>query len=536
MVLDDEQCWRAAQARDHRFDGRFFVGVRTTGIYCRPSCPTPVAPLRKNIDFHPSAAAAQQAGLRACKRCRPDTIGNAPWNSRDDLVGRAIRLIDEGTIDRDGVSGLARKLFVSERHLTRVLTEHLGAGPLALARAQRAGTARTLIETTNLSFGDITFASGFSSIRQFNETLQSVYALSPTDLRASSGTNPPSGPAVPAGRDLAGGFTMSLRLNARLPFDHESIFNFLGTRSIPGVEQAVSIGVELSYARSLILPGGPALFMIRTTPLAKQTRSYSKGRPLFPLQLSVSLTSMSDLGAVIARVKRLFDLDADASVIADVLGSDPGLRMMLDRHPGRRAPGAVEAHELAIRAVLGQQVSVAAARTLAARLSAKVGSEIPLGLHVGGLEGVTHLFPTMSALAALPPEEIGIPMARARALIGLAAALANGSVDLSIGADRDAARAALVALPGIGRWTAGYITMRALSDPDVFLDDDLAVLNGAKALGIATTSKELERWGQAFRPFRSYVTHLLWAACPPPAPKKPKAIAPKRQELIKESA
>jgi AraC family transcriptional regulator, regulatory protein of adaptative response / DNA-3-methyladenine glycosylase II len=507
MMLDDEQCHRAMRARDPRFDGRFFIAVRTTGIYCRPSCPTPVQPKRINVTFHPSAASAQQDGFRACKRCRPDTLGTAPWNSRDDLVGRAVRMIDEGAVDRVGVAGLAEGLHVSERQLTRVLTEHLGAGPLAVARAQRASTARTLIETTPMSFGDVAFAAGFSSIRQFNETIQQLYALSPTQLRR--GAPAWSGDQVLA-QDRAA--TVTLRLSTREPFDADALFGFLATRAVTGVEQSVDF--PKTYARSILLPGGPATFTIR--PEAQKAHSAPA------LLLTVTLSSMRDLALIGARVRRLFDLDADLLVVADVLCTDETLAVSARKHSGRRAPGAVDPNELAIRAVLGQQVSVAAARTLASRLAARCGVDLPSSIQ-GDHEGLSRLFPTMGALAALDPTDVGIPLARARALIGLAAALADGRVDLSIGADRDEARAALIALPGIGRWTAGYVTMRALSDPDVLLDDDLAVLNGAKALGIASTSKQLAMWGNQFRPYRSYVTQLLWAACPPPAAKPKKS-------------
>jgi AraC family transcriptional regulator, regulatory protein of adaptative response / DNA-3-methyladenine glycosylase II len=509
-MLDDEQCYRAMQARDRRFDGSFFLAVRTTGIYCRPSCPTPVQPKRANITFHPSAASAQLAGFRACKRCRPDTIGTSPWNRQDDLVGRAVRLIDEGAVDSGGVTLLAERLHVSERHLTRVLTEQLGAGPLALARSQRASTARSLIETTVMNFGDIAFAAGFSSIRQFNETMRDLYGLSPTDLRRDA----PNGSCeVPVGAATS---TFTLRLTTRRPFDGSALFGFLATRAVSDVED--SAGDDLTtrrYARSVLLPGGPAVFSV-----ASQPARPSESGNTCELQLTVTLSSLRDLAPVAARVRRLFDLDANAEVVADVLTADPVIANLVAHHPGRRAPGAIDPNELAIRAVLGQQVSVAAARTLASRLVVRCGTDLPISMSHGDHASVTRLFPTMDALASLDPTEVGIPQARARALIGLAAALADRKVDLSIGADRDDARASLIALPGIGRWTAGYITMRALSDPDVLLDDDLAVLNGAKAQGIATTSKELANWGVKFSPFRSYVTQLLWAACPPPVTKR----------------
>ncbi len=477
-TLDDEQRYTAMLARESRFDGEFFVAVKTTGIYCRPSCPTPIHPKRINVSFHRSAASAQQAGYRACKRCRPDGSVGAPSQLRnDDLAGRALRLIEDGHVDRSGVAGLAEALHVSQRQLNRVLTSELGAGPIALARARRAQTARVLIETTSIPFGDVAFAAGFSSIRQFNETVQEVFATSPSDLRAGRSR---------AEQDAG---VIRVRLPFREPFDAKGLLSFFAARAVEGVE----LGAEHSYARTLSLANGPGVVQVEHHASA--------------LVASFWLTSLSDLGAAISRVRRLFDLDADPQGVATTFDTDPHLGPVARRHPGRRAPGAVDGNELAVKAVLGQQVSVAAARTLARRIAESRGTRFelpgaPLGL----------LFPSASQLAAASPEEFAIPRSRGVALIGLCAALADGTVDLSIGVPRTEARERLLALKGIGPWTASYIAMRALSDPDVLLDDDLGVIHGARALGLPTDRKALAEIGRNWAPWRSYATQLLWLA------------------------
>lgn len=477
--LDAERCYRAVLGREQRFDGWFFIAVRTTGIYCRPSCPTPVHPKRANVDFYRSSAAAQQAGFRACKRCRPDaTPGSPEWNVRADVAARALRLINDGVIDRDGVTGLARQLHVSERQLQRILVDHLGAGPLALARAQRSQTARVLIETTTLPFGQIGFAAGFSSIRQFNDTIQAVFANTPRELRHRAASRKIDSPAG----------SIAVRLPFRSPLDATGIFRFLADRAIANVE----VVTDRSYARTLRLPTGPGWVRIEAAD--------------DHLRASFHLTSLSDLAPAVNRIRRLFDLDADPLAVAETLQLDAALAPLVDANPGRRAPGAVDPHEIAVRAVLGQQVSVAAARTLASRLAASHGDVFD------GPPGLTRLFPSSGTLASISPEELAMPTVRARALIGLCDALATGAVVLDPGVDRREARAALERQPGIGPWTAGYLSMRALSDPDVLLAGDLVALQGARALGIAQTTNELAQRGELWAPWRSYATQLLWTA------------------------
>jgi AraC family transcriptional regulator of adaptative response / DNA-3-methyladenine glycosylase II len=472
MILPDaDTCYRAVQGRDPRFDGWFFIAVRTTGIYCRPSCPA-ITPKRANVEFHPSAAAAQRAGFRACKRCRPDASPGSPeWDVRGDLAGRALRLISDGVIDRDGVPGLARRLGYSERQLNRTLLAEVGAGPIALARAQRAQTARVLLETTDVPATDVAFAAGFASVRQFNATMQAVFATTPTGLRAKRGRI--------AGLEPG---TIVLRLAYRAPMDLGATLDFLGARAIPGVEEYVD-GV---YTRTVSAPGGPALV------------SCSPGEGA--LVCRVRLTDQRDLVAVVARVRRLLDLDADPVAVDDLLGADPTLAPLVSKRPGLRSPGAVDGFEMAVRAVIGQQVSVAGARTVLGRVAAAHGSI--------AFEGEPWLlFPSVDTFTDLDPATLPMPRARAATLLALARALTGGELTLDTGADRARERAALLAVPGIGPWTADYLRMRALADPDVLLVGDLGVVKSAAAIGIAIDSGRGD-WA----PWRSYATQHLWAA------------------------
>ncbi|WP_084469311.1 DNA-3-methyladenine glycosylase 2 [Nocardiopsis trehalosi] len=484
--MDDDQRYLAVRSGDARFDGVFFVAVTSTGIYCRPSCPA-VTPKRENTRFHPSAAAAQAAGFRACKRCRPDASPGSPeWNVRADVVGRAMRLIADGAVDRDGVGGLAAALGYSERQLNRLLAAEPGAGPLALARAQRAQTARVLVETTDLTMSEIAFASGFSSIRQFNDTVRAVFARSPTELRRASAHRdgaPPPG-------------TVALRLAYREPLDLDRLFAFLGARAVPGVEEYAD-GV---YRRVLRLPHGSGVAELRAGAAPGHVRCL------------LALDEVRDLGAAVQRCRRLLDLDTDPEAVSGVLGADPLLAPAVARAPGLRAPGHVDPAELAVRAVIGQQVSVAAARTVAGRLVERYGK--PLTAPSGGL---THTFPDPDTLAAADPADLPMPRGRARALVALSAAIAADDVDLGPGADRDAAAARLRALPGIGPWTADYIRMRALGDPDVFLATDLGVRHALDRLGHPGDPRSAERAARAWSPWRSYATHHLWESLSAPA-------------------
>ncbi|HZR49539.1 MAG TPA: AlkA N-terminal domain-containing protein [Streptosporangiaceae bacterium] len=491
--MDDEQCYEAAVSKDARFDGVFFIGVTSTGIYCRPSCPA-ITPKRAHMRFYRSAAAAQESGFRACKRCRPDASPGSPeWNIRADVVGRAMRLIADGVVDRAGVSGLAEKLGYEQRQVRRLVTAELGAGPLAIARAQRAQTARVLVETSALPLSEIAFAAGFASIRQFNATIREVFASTPSELREKARRRGHSG----------GAGALRVRLAYRPPIDLDRLFSFLAVRAIPGVESVA----DGTYRRSVSLPHGAGIIALRPAGAAS---------PGGYVECELALADLRDLTAAVQRCRRLLDLDADPAPIAASLGADPLLGALVALCPGRRVPGHVDGDELAFRAVLGQQVSVAAARRLGARLSVAYGK--PLEQPDGAL---THCFPTADALAAADPAALPMPRSRASALTGLAAALASGDLTLDPGADRERAGARLLELPGIGPWTAAYIRMRALSDPDAFLPSDVGVLEALGRLGAvpagsaaadrAKAAKAAADLAEGWRPWRSYAVHHLLA-------------------------
>ncbi len=478
MIFDSERCWQAIEAADPRFDGWVFVGVRSTGIYCRPSCPART-PKRENVRFFASAAAAQSAGFRACKRCRPDaTPGSPEWDVRADLVGRAMRLIADGVVDREGVSGLARRLGYTERHVHRQLLGTVGAGPLALARAQRAQTARILLETTSVPIAGIAFAAGFRSVRQFNATIQEVFAMTPSALRAKVRQQ--------SLVDDCG--SLLLRLPYRAPLPAADLIEFLALRAVPGVEQVL----DGAYRRSLRLPHGPGIVELRPSDGHVDARFW--------------LHDLRDLGAAMQRSRTLLDLDSDPQAVADALGDDRLLGPLVRESPGRRVVGHVDGHELAVRALLGQQVSVRGASTLAGRLVALCGKQLE---HSHG--AVTHVFPSAQALAAADLGQLGMPSSRKRALSELARALASGQIVLDAGAERTHTRTQLLSLPGIGPWTVEYIAMRALRDPDAFISSDLGVRRALELLGQDGTPTAAERVSQRWRPYRAYAVQHLWA-------------------------
>ncbi|SHK93122.1 DNA-3-methyladenine glycosylase II [Pseudonocardia thermophila] len=480
MVLDPDRCYRAVAARDARFDGQFITAVKTTGIYCRPSCPA-TTPKRSNVEFLPTAGAAQQRGYRACRRCLPDAVPGSPeWNVRADLAARAMRLIADGVVERVGVPGLARRLGYSERHLTRVLTQELGAGPLALARAHRAHTARLLIETTPMAMADIAFAAGFSSVRQFNDTVREVYGVPPTVLRREAGRRG-AGPAA------AG--TVVLRLPYRSPIHFGGLFAFLSATAVPGVE-SLEDGV---FRRTLRLPHGAAT-------VALEPR---EGHVVATLRM----TDPRDLGPTVSRLRRLLDLDADPVAIDEVLSADPLLAPAVAAAPGIRIPGAVDGPEVALRVVLGQQVSTAAARTAAARLAEALGERLPPAL---AADGPGLLFPTPEVIAERGAEVLYGPKRRIATIVGLATEIAEGRLVLDPGCDGAELRRQLLALPGIGPWTAGCIAMRLLGDPDELLASDLAVRRGAGLLGLPADQAGLAAHARRWAPWRSYAANHLW--------------------------
>ncbi len=488
MHDDTEACKRAVGSRDARFDGWFICAVVTTRIYCRPSCPA--RPHLKNVRFFPSAAAAQQAGFRACKRCRPDASPGSPeWNVRSDLIARAMRLIGDGVVDREGVTGLASRLGYSVRQIQRELTAEVGAGPLALARAQRAQTARVLIETSPLPMSDVAFAAGFASIRAFNDTVQDVFALTPTELRAGaarrSGRRAERG--IPDVASMTGG-TLSLRLPFRKPFCPDNLFGHLAATAVPGVEEWRAG----AYRRTIRLPHGHAVVALRPTP--------------DHVACQISLTDQRDLASAISRCRWMLDLDADPVAVDAVLSEDPLMARLVASGPGRRVPRTVDPAEFAIRAVLGQQVSTAAARTHAGRLVRAYGDLVP-----DPQGGLTHLFPTPQVLASMDPSDLAMPQSRRRTLAGLVDALAQGRLHLDLGADWREARARLNTLHGFGPWTVECIAMRSLGDPDAFLAGDLGVKLAAEQLGMPTAAKMLTDHSHLWRPWRSYAVQYLWA-------------------------
>jgi len=484
--LDHESCYRAVKSRDRRFDGIFYTAVHTTGIYCRPSCPART-PASRNVSFFPTAAAAQAAGFRACKRCLPDaTPGSPDWDVAADVAGRAMRLIADGVVDREGVAGLAHRLGSTPRHLTRLLSAELGAGPLALARARRAQTARVLIETTQMTYADIAFAAGFSSVRQFNDTIREVYASSPTELRGRRG----------GVRSATG--TVTMRLAVRTPFAGRALLDFLGYHLITGVE----VAGDGWYARTLDLPHGPGTVRLD---LADEPRA---GETAF-VAATFRLADLRDTAAAVERARRLVDADCDPLAVDDHFAGDPVIGPLVRATPGLRVPGQVDGDETAVRTVIGQQVSVVGACTVTSRLVAAHGRPIETGI-----PGLTHLFPSSADLAALDPADLPMPRSRGRALVGLAAALAGGDVALDRGPDRDDVRRRLLELPGIGPWTADYVALRALAHPDVFLPTDIGVRNAL--VGLAHDPVAVVAGSDAWRPWRSYALMHLWNTLMPP--------------------
>lgn len=502
MVEDFEACYRAVQSRDARFDGWFFTAVRTTGVYCRPSCPA-TTPLAANVTFFPSAAAAQGHGYRACRRCRPDASPGSPaWDQRADTVARAMRLIADGVVDREGVGGLASRLGYSSRQLVRQMRAELGAGPLALARAQRAQTARLLIESSDLSLAEVAFAAGFGSVRQFNDCLHRVFGTTPRALRHRPRQHPSQAARHPshaprhgpqhgpgAAPLVAGAQVLELRLARRPPFSALGVFGHLAACAIPGVEE----WRNGAFRRTLRLPHGPGV--VGLSPGEHHVRC------------RLTLEDVRDLPAAIARCRRLLDLDADPEAVDAALRRDLALRGLVDAGPGRRVPRTVDEPELALRVVLAQQVSTGSARNVAAGLAESLGE--PIADREGGLR---RLFPLPAAVAAADPAWLPMPAARRRAVQELASAMAEDRVVLGPAADRHEVRRALRSVPGIGPWTTEMIAMRGLGDPDALPAGDLGVRRGAARIGLPTTPGALLAASAVWAPWRSYAVQYLWSA------------------------
>ncbi|MGB3187540.1 MAG: AlkA N-terminal domain-containing protein [Ornithinimicrobium sp.] len=502
-MLTTEARLAAVRSRDRRFDGYFYFGVRSTGIYCRPSCPSRSAK-PANLSFYASAAAAQGAGYRACKRCRPDAVPGSPiWQERTDTVARVMRLIKDGVVDRDGVEELARQVGYSTRQVERLLVAEVGAGPVALARAQRAHTARVLIETTDLPMADVAFAAGFASIRSFNDTIRAVFDQSPSDLRQRADSGPLRRGATTAGRV---GHRIALRLAYREPLHVGSLFGHLAATAVPGVE----VWTDGGLARSMRLSHGHALVHLRPA------TGY--------IAATLTLCDLRDLTSALQRCRRLLDLDADPQASDAHLAEDPALAPLVRQRPGVRLPGAMDATEMALRIVLSQHISTKAAATLTARLVDALG-EPPDGMPQ--VTGIDRLFPSAETVAAADPSLLpGMPPTRLRTLRTLSEALAAGEIDLSPGADWSALTPQLLAIPGIGDWTAQMINLRALGDPDAFPATDLGVRRTAAAHGLPQDAKGLIAASKRWQPWRGYATQTFWAASDHPAAHLPTAPSP----------
>ena len=559
MTFDFDTCYRAVVARDRRFDGRFFTGVTSTGIYCRPICPART-PARRNIRFFPHAGAAEAAGFRACRRCRPEASPGSPdWNARADLAARAVRLIADGYADEHGISGLARRLAVTERHLRRLLLAELGTTPIALARTTRLQTARRLLAETSLPVTEIAFASGFASVRQFNASFREAYGRPPTALRsrvprprqrpargARPGPPPAAGVRVRDGQgttgqhrdeqhtdgqytdgqgttgqgttgqgttgpgprgDAAGGTWLTLRLACREPFDGRSLLRFLAARAIAGVEE-VAHG---RYARTVRVPGGPGIVELVPPPAARgggNGRAAPAGQASgSQVLLRVRLTGLRGIGQVVSRCRQLFDLDADPQAISAALAADEVLAPLVAARPGLRVPGAYDGFELAVRAVIGQQVSVRGASTLTGRLAARHGTRLDGA--TGPTGPLSVLFPRPADLAGADLAGLGLTTARQATLRALAAACAAGRLNLDPGTDPEETAARLAELPGVGPWTVAYVLMRT-GDPDAFPGSDLGLRRAMERLGIEPA--RADRW----RPWRAYAALHLWATLAEP--------------------
>jgi len=478
--------YRAIDARDARFDGQFFTAVSTTGIYCRPSCPART-PKPQNVTFFVTSAAAHEAGFRACKRCLPEaTPGTPEWNLRGDLAARAMRLIGDGVVDREGVEGLATRLGYTARHVQRQLVAELGAGPQSLARARRAQTARSLLVGTDLKLADVAFASGFGSVRQFNETVREVFDVAPGELRARRTPTMTSGDQV----------RIDLSLPVRQPFDAPGVFSFLLARAVSGVEVGELRADRLRYARTLSLPSGPGAVALEATATAHG----------WTVRAELELSSLSDVSTAVARIRRLLDLDADPSAVDAVLAEIAGDR------PGIRVPGTVDPHELLIRAIVGQQISVAAARTHLSRLAQALGTPYP-----SRFEGLDRLFPPPGQIARAVELPLKLPARQVATVLAAARDLTSGDLVVDVGADPEALRRSLVERTGIGPWTAAYVAMRVLGDPDSWLPGDVALVAGARVLGILdddqptrAAHRELAEYAARWAPWRSYAVLHLW--------------------------
>lgn len=471
IYTDFDLCYRAVCSRDGRFDGRFFTAVTSTGIYCRPICPA-TTPLAQHVRFYSCAAAAEAAGFRACRRCHPEASPGSPdWNVRADLVARALHLIADGVVDTEGVAGLARRLAVSERHLYRELLAEVGAGPLALARSRRAQTARLLIDQTSLSLTTLAFAAGFASVRQFNETMQTVFGCAPSELRRR--VQP----------ERVGNGRLTLRLHYRPPFEAETLLAYLSKEAVPGVEEVCN-GL---YRRSVAFPRSKGIIELEPT-----TRN--------AIRVHLQLDNLSDISLVVQRCRHLFDLDADSAGIDSVLAADPLLAPLVTAHPGRRVPGAISGFELAIRAIIRQHISADEVGNVLKQLVATSGE--PLAVPQGTL---THFFPSPQQILDADLQVSGLPPICSDALHALAHAVAQEQLVLERDANREQTITQLLAMAGVNQQITTYIAMRALGDPDAFPVSDVQQVFAQHGIDPENIAEHAERW----RPWRAYAANYL---------------------------
>ena len=483
---DARACEQARLSRDARFDGLFFTAVRSTGIYCRPVCPAP-APKPENVRYYASAAAAEAAGFRPCLRCRPElSPGNDVWQRGDHVVARALKLIEHGALDEGSLEQLAARVNVGARQLRRLFTERLGAPPLSVHTTRRLLFAKQLLTETAMPVTEVALASGFRSLRRFNAAFAEANHIAPRELRRQP--------------RAAKNDALTLRLVYRPPFDFASLLDFLRGRALPGIEQVD----EQSYARVFGPADAPGWLRVSAWPGGEHA-----------LKLELHCPHPAQMQGVVSRVRRLFDLDADPRAIADALRSEATLRPLLRKRPGLRLPGSWDGFEVAVRAILGQQVSVAAARTLASRLVQHHG----VVLENAPLPGLDRLFPTPETLADADLRALGVTTARAETIRGVARAMLDGRVDFRADQLLDEFVARWVALPGIGEWTAHYMAMRALSHPDAFPAADLILRRAAAQGDEALSTKALTALAEAWRPWRAYAVIHLWRASTDAAPK-----------------
>ncbi len=472
---------RARKSRDARFDGRFYIGVRTTGIYCRPICPANT-PKRENVTFFPTAAAASEAGYRPCLRCRPECAPGTPaWSGTSATVRRGLKLIANGALDNSNVEDLATRLGVTSRHLRRLFTRHLGASPLAVAHTQRLQFAKQLVDQTRLPMQDIALAAGYGSVRRFNDSFMKTYGRPPRELRRAG--EPPAA--------VRGTTALTVRLPCRVPFDWRSLLEFFAARAIPGVE---SVDGD-AYRRTVAIDGNQGVIELRGDNDDIRLAMHGVGTPT--------------IFGIVQRCREMFDLDAPMQEIADVLARDRLLGGLLRAHPGVRVPGAWDGFELAVRAVLGQQISVRAATTIAGRIAGAYGEAAA----DHGIPGLTRLFPAPERLARARFNNVGVTRSRAATLRRLAQAVVDGSLVFDGSQDPGAFRESLLVIPGIGEWTAEYVAMRALKNPDAFPAADLGLLRAFDRPGRQRLKPaQLEEMSQAWRPWRAYAALLLWGS------------------------